>query len=230
MKNLVEIARRGRRALEKAIAPDGNVSYAQAGEDLVLDFLTGHKPNGFYVDVGCNRPRQGSNSYRFYRKGWSGIVIDANPDFARQFAAVRPRDLFVNACVSDVQGEVDFHIFAGDSLSSISGNSLYDDPKQYEVHRVDRVVTRRLDDILETAKAPAAFDFLSIDVEGHDEAVLRSINLDRFTPHVIVVELNDTGFDPGRIADSATMKRLGALGYEPIAMHWHNLFLRKNKG
>ena len=219
MGNLSHLGRKGRRALEIAFAPDGNVSYAQAGEDLVLDFLTGYRPLGFYVDVGCNWPRWGSNSYRFYRKGWNGVVIDANSDFAGQFATIRPRDLFVNACVSDAVEEVDLHVFAGDALSSSSGKSLYDDPGKYQVRRVDRVVTRRLDDILEQAEAPPSFDFLSIDVEGHDEAVLRSIDLDRFTPRVIVVELNDTNFDPGRIADSATMKRLGAFGYEPIAMH-----------
>lgn len=229
MKNLSHIVRKGRRGLEKAFAPDGNVSYAQAGEDLVLDFLTGYRPVGFYVDVGCNRPRQGSNSYRFYRKGWNGVVIDAYSDFAGQFASVHPRDVFVNACVSDAVKEVDFHVFAGDALSSISGKSLYDDPGKYQVRRVERVVTRRLDEILEQAKSPPSFDFLSIDVEGHDEAVLRSIDLERFAPRVIVVELNDTNFDPGRIADSATMKRLGTFGYEPIAMHWSNLFLRKHE-
>lgn len=81
--------RKVRRAVEKIIAPHGNVTYAQAGEDVILDFLINYQPSGFYVDVGCNHPLRGSNTYRFYRKGWRGICVDANPAFASMFAKKR---------------------------------------------------------------------------------------------------------------------------------------------
>jgi len=35
---------------------------------------------GFYVDVGAYQPQSGSNTYKLYLKGWSGITIEPNPD------------------------------------------------------------------------------------------------------------------------------------------------------
>ncbi len=34
---------------------------------------------GFYVDVGAHHPMLYSNTYYFYKQGWSGINIDAMP-------------------------------------------------------------------------------------------------------------------------------------------------------
>lgn len=228
MASIIEMLRKARRGLEKVVAPGSNVSYAQAGEDLVLDFLINYQPTGFYVDVGCNHPSKGSNSFRFYRKGWRGVVIDANADFGPAYRRVRPRDAFVAACVSDTVAVVDFHVFKGDALSSISGKSLYNDPEKYTVNRVEQLTTRRLDDILATENAPPLFEFLSIDVEGHDEAVLRSIDLERFSPHVILIELNDAAFDPSNASQSWAATYLAGQGYDLIAMHWGNLFFRRS--
>ena len=215
--------RLARRAIEKLAAPGSIISYAQAGEDLVLDFLTGHRPSGFYVDVGCNHPVRASNSYRFYRKGWHGIAVDANRSFARDFARMRPRDRFFHACVSDWPGEVDFHLFRDPALSSISGKPLFQSAEQYQLERVERLPTRRLSSILEESGAPARFDFLSIDVEGHDEEVLRSVDLARHSPAVIVIELNAADLDVAAIADSSVARHLAGFGYAPIAAHWSNV-------
>ena len=218
---------KARRAAEKLIAPGSNVSYAQAGEDLVLDFLADYAPAGFYVDVGCNHPIRQSNTYRFYRKGWSGIAIDANPAFAQGFARHRPRDRFIRACVSDTEGQVPFHVFASDSLSSISGKQLYDNADHYRLERVEQLTTRTLNDILTEAGAPGRVDILSIDVEGHDEQVIRSLDLHRFEPKIIVVELNAASLNIGRVAEHPVAAVLADHDFQPVAVHWGNVFFRR---
>jgi hypothetical protein len=40
------------------------------------------------------------------------------------------------------------------------------------------------------ARAPKKFDFLSIDVEGHDREVLQSIDLGQYQPEVILIEIS----------------------------------------
>jgi hypothetical protein len=50
-------------------------SYSQEGEDMILQRMFGEKKHGFYVDVGAHHPRRFSNTYSFYRRGWSGINI-----------------------------------------------------------------------------------------------------------------------------------------------------------
>ena len=218
---------RVRRAIEKLIAPHAILSYSSAGEDLVLDFLTDYLPTGFYVDVGCNHARQHSNTYRFYRKGWSGIAIDANAAFEREFARTRPRDQFIRACVSDKVEDVKFHHFHHDTLSSVSGAHFYDNDEHYALERIETMTTRRLDDILAEANCPERFDILNVDVEGMDEAVLRSLDLKRFQPRVILVELNGTDLDVGRLSDSGIAKSLEKFGYSPVAIHWGNGFFRR---
>ena len=229
MSSIANLARKARRAIEKIVAPKSNISYSQAGEDLVLDFLTHYRPMGFYVDVGCNHPLRGSNSYRFYRKGWKGIVIDANGKFDREFRRFRRRDRFVHACVSDIPGDVDFHIFKGDALSSISGEKLFDSDLKYALERLEKVRTRTLTDILAECGAPREFAFLTIDVEGHDEAVLRSIDLEHYRPEVILVEANGTDFTVGNAASSWPARHLDGFGYELLAVNWSNLFFQKRR-
>lgn len=226
--NISQPWQRARRAAEKLVAPSSVISYAQAGEDLVLDFLTGHRPGGFYVDVGCNHPVRTSNSYRFYRKGWQGIAVDANRRFAKDFAWTRPRDRFVHACVSDQPGEVEFHLFKESALSSISGKPLYHSPDQYKLERVECLPTRTLSSILEECDAPARFEFLSIDVEGHDEEVLRSADLRVHSPTVIIIELNATDLDIGAIGRSSVARHLAGFGYAPVAVHWSNVFFKRD--
>src|ERR1700733_13651528 len=74
-------------------------SHSQEGEDRVLASLLlkahgGILPSsGFYVDVGAHDPFRFSNTYFFYRRGWSGINIDAMPGSMRRFISHRPRDL-----------------------------------------------------------------------------------------------------------------------------------------
>lgn len=155
-----------RRALEKLVAPSSNISYAQAGEDLLLDALLDHRPTGFYVDVGCNHPTRISNTYRFYRKGWTGICIDANRDFEKHFRRKRPRDVFLQALISVDPGTSQFHVFEENALSSVSGDMLYNNTEQYKLRRVDSLETRTLTDVLDACSASRHFDLLSIDVEG----------------------------------------------------------------
>jgi len=204
----------------------GHVSYAQAGEDLVLDFLCNHQPSGFYVDVGCNHPIRGSNTYRLYRKGWRGICVDAAAKFRPMYEAKRPRDRFVQAAVSDRSGTIEFHHFAADELSSIGGERLAD-VAGYTPVSIDIIEARTLASILEEADAPAEFEILSVDVEGHDEQVLRSTDLGRFRPRIIVTELNGTDLDIGDLSSHAVSRLLATHGYRPIAVHWSNVFYRR---
>jgi hypothetical protein len=66
---------------------------------------------GFYVDVGANHPKFGSNTYRLYRQGWSGLVIEPNPEFAQTFRLLRPRDKFVCEDVSPEEGTLTYFTF-----------------------------------------------------------------------------------------------------------------------
>jgi len=89
----------------------GTISFSQFGEDMILrNFFLG-KAKGFYVDIGAHHPVRYSNTWYFYRLGWSGINIDPLPGSKEQFEKVRPRDLFLSEGLSDDPVEIRYHRF-----------------------------------------------------------------------------------------------------------------------
>lgn len=170
--------------------PDGQslVTYAQNREDLYLYALLGGRPTGTYVDVGCNHEHLHSVTKLFHDLGWSGLNIDANPAFAAEFAAARPNDVFVNVGVGDTEGELTFRTYPHhDGLSTFDvGNMEHHGAADLPYTDVT-VPIRTLDSIL-VDHGITSIDFLKIDVEGLEDAVLRGLDLERFRPVVIVTE------------------------------------------
>jgi FkbM family methyltransferase len=208
----------------KFLNPFAATSYAQFAEDLLIERLLGFR-TGFYVDVGCHHPIRLSNTYLLYLQGWHGVAIDANAAFGTLYAEVRPKDTFIQAAVSDADQDVEFTVYADSALSSISGMPLFDSSEQYSIVRVEKMRTRRLDTILRSQDVPRKFDLLSIDVEGHDEQVLASLDLNEFQPELIVIEAY--GADLLSIAQHTITRKLVTLGYILVAFQGINLFFQK---
>jgi len=80
--------------------------------------------------------------------------------------------------------------------------------------RVIDVPIRTLDGILEEAKAPAGFDFLSIDVEGHEIEVLRGFDIGRWRPRLILIE--------DHVGDLAKHRFLKSAGYRLVRRYENN--------
>ena len=160
--------------------------YSQFGEDAVLRELIGRKRNGIYIDVGCYHPKKFSNTHFLRKLGWSGINVDLEDDKIFLFKTLRPDDHNVVSAVSDLNKEV--LIFKDREYSlgtTIEPNMIPDEIKP----SVERVRTRTLNSIIAESKFNGReIDLLSIDAEGHDFNVLRSIDLAQYKPKIIVIE------------------------------------------
>ncbi len=165
-------------------------SFAQNGEDIILWRALGEIENGTYVDVGAADPDEDSVTKAFYQRGWRGINIEPAPEHAARLAAERTGDVLVQACAGEPDGSIVLHHVVGTGLSSVVDDSIDAlDGTDYEV--IDVVVpVRRLDEILADAgwTPDQPIHFLKIDVEGFEESVIRSIDLDVWRPWVIVAE------------------------------------------
>ena len=80
-------------------------SYSQEGEDRILLMPFENCKDGFYV---AHHPTRYSNTYLFYRMGWSGINIDAAPGSMNLFKKKRPRDINLEVAISDREEELTF--------------------------------------------------------------------------------------------------------------------------
>jgi FkbM family methyltransferase len=168
-------------------------SYSQNGEDVVLWRALQHVERGRYVDVGAYHPRDDSVSMAFYSHGWQGITVEPDPDLARLHREMRPRDVQVEAAITDTdRGVATLHVVTNTGLSTLD-DELVDVHRGsgYETHDLE-VTTRRIDAILDEAGwGGADIHFMSVDTEGFERIVLESTNLACWRPWVLVVEATE---------------------------------------
>jgi FkbM family methyltransferase len=184
-------------------------SHAQYGEDIIIEALLA-KPQGFYVDVGAYDPVVISNTYLFYRKGWRGIAIDANPEVVKLFKRKRPRDIVLHCAVAEEEGAAIFHITKAGPTAHLGGAGI-EGSSADKLSRTVSVNRRRLDSILKEHLLPSQeIDFMSVDCEGLDLSVLRSNDWQKHRPRVLAVE----DFRPE--SESEICRFLFPLGYRLV--------------
>ncbi len=185
--------------------------YSQNGEDILIKSLL-NKEKGFYVDIGCHHPKSMSNTYLFYQKGWTGMNVDANPDLIKKFKRNRPNDICLCEAVSDVREELTFYEFDSAAVSTLDAVQVEEWKKQWNVVNERKVVTKTLTDLLDEHQISQPIDFLSIDVEGHDLQVLRSLDFSKYRPSLIIVEMH--GFDMEQPTDNEVYNFMHTQGYK----------------
>lgn len=175
--------------------PGARISFAQQGEDLVVQEMLYtfrvNKPT--YLDIGAHEPVHGSNTYLFYATGSHGVLVEPNPTFVEKLKKVRPLDTVLDVGVGiDDQQEADYYVIGGDN-GQLNTFSKRQADTLVAVHNrtIERVIKRKLvpiNRILEEHFKDAAPDFLSIDVEGLDLAILKTLDWNRWRPKVVCVE------------------------------------------
>lgn len=146
--------------------------------------------HGFYVDVGAHHPKRFSNTYFFYKMGWSGINIDAMPGSMELFNKIRPRDTNVEAAVDRERKEIKFYIFNEPALNTFDfelGKKRMNG--KYHVIEERKIITKTLKDILDVnLPKNRKINFMSIDVEGYDIEVIQSNDWKLYRPEYILIE------------------------------------------
>ena len=176
--------------------------------------------------MGCNDPINHSNTWRLYQLGWSGLCIDADETVVRRFGRVRPRDKAICQLVSDVEQTMDFHVLEGSLVSSVDRDHIAEWSKRNRTVDIRRLHARSLDSILEEHDVPHSFELLKIDVEGHDAAVLRSIDLNKYRPLIILIEIH--GETVESVRNNEICKRLMSFGYSMVSLAGYNgIFIKK---
>lgn len=149
----------------------------------------GDVEHGCYVDVGAADPDIDSVTKALYERGWRGVNIEPNPEFAARLRERRPGDITVEACAGSAEGQAILHLVEGTGLSTLVSGSLAAVAEgEFEIRDVPTIV-RRLDTILDDCGVTARdIHVLKVDVEGFERDVLEGIDLTRIRPWVIVVE------------------------------------------
>lgn len=177
--------------------------YSQYQQDkYVYEHFFKDKKEGVFVDVGAHDGIKLSNTFFFEKTlGWSGVCIEPIPEVYNQLKENR-NCLCINGCIFRDNEEVLFLRISGwaEMLSGILENY---DPKhikriQNEVHQNGgslEVIKVRSYDLtrLLLENHIEHVDYLSIDTEGGELDILRSIDFSRIDIDVIEVENNYHG-------------------------------------
>jgi len=187
-------------------------SYSQAGEDqLVEQFLGNQIPKDeIYVDVGANHPTQLSNTYRFFRRGYRGIVIEPNRLLLRMHRLVRSGDSRMAIGCGAIPSVLEFHYANSHVLSGFSTPRI----TSASILGGELMPVLPLDVVLQGVSNQPVF-LLSIDVEGFDLEVARGAIDCLARTRAVIIE--------GQTTDIALMDFFRNQGFKMVAETDHNL-------
>ena len=198
--------------------------FSQAGQDRYLnERIFGNKRAGTFVEVGGYDGWMGSNCVFFEKVlGWTGLVVEASPQLVGRIGETRSAEV-IHAAVSDRDGTAEFlEVTAG--LTQMGGLlDHYDADTLQRIRRDERhsetvvtVPSTRLDTLLR-AHGFKKIDYLSIDVEGAERAVLGSLDFDEFDVTALSIENSRPGRESyGDIMAPAGYRQVAVLGFDEI--------------
>jgi FkbM family methyltransferase len=165
------------------------VSYASNREDVVLRRAFAEQGTGFFIEIGACNPVHASMTKYFSDRGWCGVNVEPIPSQAELFRPSRPRDVTVCAGISDRIGETIFYEVKEDvALSTFSERQALEYQQKGHTVVSYKVPLLTLAELCERHVGECTIDFLCIDVEGHERAVLLGADFRKWRPRVLIIE------------------------------------------
>ncbi len=170
--------------VERMLWPDSPYR-SQAGQDRVIDRLFQGKTGGVFADIGGYDGTSGSNTLFFEQmRGWTGLLAEPVP--AQLAKARRARKCLCLDCAVAAEAGTASFIVVAEGYTQMSGLAQTYEPgllaqvRQDPRHKEEQltVQTRTLSDLLTETGFPHP-DFVSLDIEGGEIAVLESFPFDR---------------------------------------------------
>jgi len=175
--------------------------FSQYKQDEYLEthIFKGYK-NGFFIDVGAHNGKSINNTLYFEKyNNWTGINVEPIKKVYNDLLVNRPNCININCAVCNNDGKTEFICNKGytEMISGIKNTfdrrhiqRLQIENKQHgSTTEIIEVETKKLETICDSHKI-SHINYLSIDVEGAEFEVIKSINFDKVYIDVIGFENN----------------------------------------
>ena len=201
--------------------------YSQFGQDRFLNehYYQG-TTRGRFLDIGAHDGLSGSNTMFFEALGWQGICFEPIKELFDQLTLNRKCDTRQLA-LSDKVGEAYFKRIKGHSemlsglVSEYSPQHLSRIQREFAEHVQEEETIKVMTSTFNKEVPAGHYDILSIDVEGAEGTILRSINWQAYTIDHLVVEFNDG-------ADDGLQAYLEAQGYAAVVRKGVDIIFKHN--
>jgi hypothetical protein len=153
---------------------------------------SGLKRNGFFVDLAAGDGVHLSNTY-FLEKhlGWIGLLFEPNPKFSEALKKERTSPIVNKPVGATAKELVQFRIdnmYLGGIVADGFDNSPKNRSDKRSSSEVIELETTTLEEELIKHCAPDIVDYLSLDIEGAEEAALSTFDFDKFKFRFISIE------------------------------------------
>lgn len=181
-------------------APNIALYKSQDMQDLFLDrWVFRGLENGVFVDIGAHDGITCSNTWFFEKqRNWRGVCVEPNSAVFKRLRANRSAHS-VDCCIAARTGTEKFQRIAGYSemLSGIAGRftaehrkRIFDEMQQFGgSSEIVDIPAKTFADVVDEAGI-AEVDYLSIDTEGTEIEILKSIDFRKYTIHAVTVDHN----------------------------------------
>ena len=202
--------------------------YGQYEQDKYLDKLFKKKSNGVFVDIGAHDGVTFSNSLFFEKeRNWKGICVEPIPEIFAKLNEVRDC-VKINGCISEKTGIENFLRVRGEFVHTemLSGLVNNYDPRHLE--RIDREINQyggskeeievtcyNINKILQENQFNP-IDFFTIDTEGNEMSILKTIDFDAFDIDILLVENNYQTEEMNQFMTSKGYKRIKKIGHDEV--------------
>tara|TARA_Y100001970_G_scaffold293695_1_gene442427 strand:+ start:6217 stop:6858 length:642 start_codon:yes stop_codon:yes gene_type:complete len=182
--------------------------YSQYQQDeIIFERFFKSQTKGFFLDIGAMDGIHCSNSKFFEDLGWDGLLIEPNPSQIPILKTNRDWEIIQKAVVSN--SELSFETKFQPFPTGAWGQGLAGIPSKYHPNHIERILFEEHQGLIKnipewidvetvTVKelfslCPSNIDILSLDIEGNELEILKSINFENYTIKVITVENNYYG-------------------------------------
>ena len=203
--------------------------YSQFGQDKWIIKIFKNKTDGFYVDIGANDGMTFSNTKKLEELGWKGICVEPDPEVFEKLDNIRKSDNY-NIAIGDKEGEGEFTKITGKSQMLSGLSDKYEDE---HIERIQREINQNKGKIEKIRVEIHTFDwlfvrypdirtidFLSVDTEGGEESIIKSIDFNSYTINTIAVENN--------YKDDSIRRILTERGYDYLKCKGDDIFILRS--
>ncbi len=199
--------------------------FSQYGQDRYIhETFFRDRTSGTFVEFGALDGLLDSNTLFFEQHlGWTGILIEPNPDAFALLQRNRPRCQLENVAISNTNGIMPFTRISG-GLYGWSGLSQDIEPQHRE--RIEQriapedvqTIDVRVHDLAWLAERHGLtqIDLMSIDTEGTEEKIMRDFPWDRLSVGVFCIENNFDNYDIGDLMAAHGYQRSARVGTDDI--------------
>ncbi len=198
------------------------ITFAQTGEDIIIDFLIKAKQikQFTYLDIGANHPTKFNNTFKFYRQGYRGVNIEPDPNLFTTLKKIRASDFNINIGIAaESEAEADFYIMHTPLLNTFSKQEADDLVSKglSSIKAVVKIQLKTVTSIIEEYFKNHAPTFINLDVEGLDEEILRTFPFDKFRPYIFCIETVHYTNNASSEKRKEIIDLMKINGYEPFA-------------